>query len=78
VIKALLKGGADVKLSSDQQVSPLMMKIRTNPDPEIIRLLLESGSDLSQRNSNGKTAYDLASEKSGKLDAEIMELLHKQ
>ena len=60
-IKAALEvSGAQVGLRDPKGNTPLLRAARNNPNPEIIRLLLQGGADGNAANAKGETALMLA------------------
>jgi len=43
-------------------LTPLMLAARYSPNPEILRIMLENGADVSLKSSEGKNALDYADE----------------
>lgn len=56
---ALIEAGADVRQTDDEGFTPLMYTAINN-NPFVAEALIKAGSQLFQRNNNGKTAFDLA------------------
>lgn len=55
-IEQFLLSGAYVNTRSGSGKTPLMVAVRNNCDPEIVKLLLKSGADPNLRDSKGRTA----------------------
>jgi ankyrin repeat protein len=60
----LIQAGADVNTFSNN-MTPLMYAIQTSTADDIIKLLTHPNIDVSIKNSNGDTAYDLSVKKYG-------------
>ena len=59
--RVLLERGADPNGRGQHDVTPLMMAAAaTQPDPAMVRLLLEKGADVGARDSEGRSALDWA------------------
>jgi ankyrin repeat protein len=50
----------DVNNQDDEGNTALMLSIREGTDEEVIHLLIDNGADLSLKNDEGETAYDIA------------------
>jgi ankyrin repeat protein len=60
IVKILLEAGADPNLiDEDSGITPLISAVR-GQYIEIIRLLLQAGAKINDKDSNGKTALDVA------------------
>ncbi|GHT01743.1 hypothetical protein AGMMS50276_30410 [Synergistales bacterium] len=63
-IEAAIKGGADVNARNEYGHTVLIIAARSNPNSEVIALLLKGGADANIRNKSGKRAIDYARENS--------------
>jgi ankyrin repeat protein len=73
--RALLERDADPNARGQQDATPLMMAAAaTRPDPNLVRLLLEHGADLSAHDRAGHTALDWALTQG---DTEVVRLLRQ-
>ncbi|HOT74841.1 MAG TPA: ankyrin repeat domain-containing protein [Candidatus Wallbacteria bacterium] len=59
LIKYLIKNKADVNACGNDGKTPLMYAVEAN-DTESVKLLIDSGADISLRQKNGKCALDIA------------------
>ncbi|HEX7021649.1 MAG TPA: ankyrin repeat domain-containing protein [Trueperaceae bacterium] len=59
-VRALLAAGADARAASNAGWTALMYGARENRDPAVLRLLLEAGADPEARNSDHRTAREIA------------------
>jgi len=59
--RVLLERGADPNAKGQQDATPLMMAVAApRPDPELVRLLIDHGADISTHDRAGRTALDWA------------------
>lgn len=57
-IKLLVEHGADINATTEgENNTVLMYAARYHPDPEVLHYLIQSGAKVSQKNSNGETAF---------------------
>jgi ankyrin repeat protein len=69
LVRFLLDRGANVNAPREDNETPLMSRMwAERPNPAIIRLLIERGTDLTQRDSWGRTALEMA-DHLGKVEA---------
>ena len=59
-IELLIRRGVDVNKPRDNGETPLMFLVSRPNNIEKIKLLLEGGANIDQRDSEGRTAFDLA------------------
>lgn len=74
IVDCLSKGFDVVGLRDESQYSPIMLAVEVG-DAEVVRLLIEAGSDLTARNVWGETALFLAVSHYGRHTFEIVRLL---
>ena len=59
LVRSLLEAGANVNAQDVRGMTPLMYAVSTDrPSPEIIRMLIDKGTDLSLRMQTGETVAD--------------------
>ena len=58
LLKQLASRGADVFASDDAGFTAPHEAARSNPSPEVIKMLIDRGGDLKQRDGNGRTAFE--------------------
>jgi len=75
VLQAAMAAGYDITLSNNNGDNMLHYATWVGRNPEIIAYLLEQGADITVKNNDGKTAYDLALENIFVADAEIVQAL---
>ncbi len=63
VIKLLLKAGADINNQNNMCGCTPLMNASSNGRLEIVKILIEHKADATLKDKNGKTAYQLASDK---------------
>ena len=63
-ITRLIQEGANVN-ATDDGWTPLMLAVRYNGSPEVLKLLIEMGADVSIKDKEGKRALDYADENEG-------------
>jgi hypothetical protein len=73
VIKILLKSGANVDTSDEDETTPLMWAVSYS-NYETVKLLLEAGADIEADNADGETALSRAQEQNR---TDIVELLEE-
>jgi ankyrin repeat protein len=77
MVEALIKRGAKVNHQTTNGYSALIFAAMVmNPPPEnalkTVKVLLAAGADKKLKNSDGKTAYDMAMEKKAQAIAELV------
>ena len=55
-----MRAGANINHTNMFGNTPLMMAAASNPNPGVVRLLIDLGADVFARNSDGRTALDCA------------------
>ncbi|XP_059158976.1 ankyrin-1-like [Physella acuta] len=60
IVHALLKHGASVHITTDQQETPLMLASRTEVSADVVKLLLDANSDVNYKDFLGLTALHYA------------------
>ena len=73
MVRTLLKHDADINLQDDNGISALMEAVQADSE-DSVSILLEAGADKTLKNSDGKTALDLAVKEGNKV---IQSLLSK-
>ncbi len=58
--KALIKAGANLEVTNEQEESILFVALKRSCDDDIIDLLIDSGADLEYRDSEGVSVFDYA------------------
>jgi len=58
--KALIKAGADLHVTNEQEESVLFVAIKRLCDDDLISLLVESGANLEYKDSEGVSVFDYA------------------
>ena len=59
IVSALIKGGADIELKSNDQGTPLMTATFFC-HPDVVKILLEAGADMNVPDGNGTVPLTLA------------------
>jgi ankyrin repeat protein len=73
--RVLLERGADPNAKGQQDATPLMMAAAApRPDPDLVRLLIDHGADISAHDRVGRTALDWALTQG---DTQIVRLLRQ-
>lgn len=64
-----------VSTKTDYGMTPLMFAAQSNPNPEVIRVLLKAGADINAKHQDGSTMLDAAA--AANRNPEIIEVLVK-
>ncbi len=62
MIKYLIENGIDVNAKNADNLTAMMMASASITDPEIIKLLITAGADISEEDNNGYDSYKIAKE----------------
>ena len=74
----LIQDEANVNAKNDTGTTPLMIAAGNNPNPEVLKALLEAGADAKAKNNEGKTAFDYARMNEKLKDTEALRLLEEK
>ncbi len=73
LVQFLLDCGADINAPREDNETPLMAEMwAKHPNPAMVRLLIERGTNLAQRDSWGRTALQMADQLGKNTAAEIL------
>ena len=70
-----IREGANVNAVDENGWTPLMFAADSNSNPEILRILIENGADISIKNSEDKNAFDYADENEELKGTDVYHLL---
>ena len=59
-LEAAIRGGAKVNSRNDEGATPLTLAAESNPNPEVILLLLKAGADVNTGDEEGDTPLHCA------------------
>ena len=62
IVDMLINAGSRLNATDAEGKTALMMAAQTNPNPQVVEVLLMRGADKTKRCSGGRTAYDYAHE----------------